>query len=183
MFSPVKVFIALGGLGLGLMVPTAAQAEWRFPFFYQPHYDTYYPGPDRFYDPYYDDEEDYFPPPRRQRYGQPRNSYYDSQRDEWIYVKPRKKKTTRVAPQKDLTQRKSVATASRKPAASPTRQASAGMSCDRASKVISGYGFSSVTASSCSGATYAFNATRGGKAYLIRLNAANGELTEVRKVQ
>jgi hypothetical protein len=35
----------------------------------------------------------------------------------------------------------------------------------------------------CSGRVYAFDAARDGKAYAIKLNATNGELTEVRKVR
>jgi hypothetical protein len=57
------------------------------------------------------------------------------------------------------------------------------VSCDKAGSILAGYGFSAVTAANCSGQVYAFDATRDGKSYAIKLNAANGELTEVRKVR
>ncbi|MFN4143878.1 hypothetical protein [Aestuariivirga sp.] len=58
----------------------------------------------------------------------------------------------------------------------------AGLSCEKATSVVSGYGFSSVTAESCSGKTYAFNATRDGKKFAVKLDSASGELTEVKKL-
>jgi hypothetical protein len=60
--------------------------------------------------------------------------------------------------------------------------ASSGLSCDKASSIVSGYGFSAVKAQSCSGKTYAFNATRDGRPFAIKVDAANGELTEVKKL-
>jgi outer membrane biosynthesis protein TonB len=65
-----------------------------------------------------------------------------------------------------------------KPAAS-----SAAMTCDKATGIVSGYGFASVTPKTCSGDTFAFNASRGGKSYEIKLSAATGELTEVKKLR
>ncbi len=59
---------------------------------------------------------------------------------------------------------------------------SASMSCDKAGGVVSGYGFSDVKAASCSGKVYAFNATRDGKSFSIKLDPATGELTEVKKL-
>jgi hypothetical protein len=57
------------------------------------------------------------------------------------------------------------------------------MSCDKAEKIVSGYGFTSVKPTTCTGQVFAFNATRSGKAYVIKLSSASGELTEVKKVQ
>lgn len=57
------------------------------------------------------------------------------------------------------------------------------MSCDKAGSIVSGYGFSSVNPTSCKGKVYAFNATRDGKSFTIKLDAASGELTEVKKLQ
>lgn len=56
------------------------------------------------------------------------------------------------------------------------------LSCEKATEVVAGFGFSSVEASSCSGKLYAFNAKRGGKSFAIKLNPASGELTEVKKL-
>ena len=48
--------------------------------------------------------------------------------------------------------------------------------------IVSGYGFSSVAAESCKGKVYAFNATRDGKKFAVKLDPASGELTEVKKL-
>ena len=57
------------------------------------------------------------------------------------------------------------------------------LSCDKATAVVTGFGFSEVKAATCSGMTYAFNAVRDGKPYVVKLDAASGELTEVKKTQ
>lgn len=67
-------------------------------------------------------------------------------------------------------------------AAAAKQSPKAGLSCEKAGSVISGYGFSSVQAASCAGKTYAFNATRDGKTFAIKLDPASGELTEVKKL-
>ncbi len=54
--------------------------------------------------------------------------------------------------------------------------------CTAGAAVVTGYGFGSVKPKVCTGATYAYNAARGGKSYLIRLNAASGEILEVKKL-
>ena len=59
----------------------------------------------------------------------------------------------------------------------------AGMSCDTASSIVGAYGFSDVKPANCTGQVYAFDGSRDGRAYTIKLNAASGELTEVRKVR
>lgn len=64
-----------------------------------------------------------------------------------------------------------------------TTPSSGGMSCAKATQIVSGYGFDSVSPQACSGKVYAFNALRGGKSFLVRVDAASGELTEVKKVQ
>ena len=103
---------------------------------------------------------------------------YDPQYDAPVTVNPPKRKTAITAPvAKPVVKKATVATV-KKPAPS-----AAGMSCDKAGSIISGYGFSSVTPNSCKGQVFAFNATRSGKAYVVKLSAASGELTEVKKVQ
>lgn len=61
------------------------------------------------------------------------------------------------------------------------KKQNASMSCERASKILDGYGFSSVKASNCEGKENAFAATRDGKSYVIKMSSANGELTQVKK--
>jgi hypothetical protein len=66
--------------------------------------------------------------------------------------------------------------------ASTTPASGSGMSCSKATQIVSGYGFDSVTPQACAGKSYAFNAQRGGKAYVVRVDATSGELTEVKKL-
>ena len=74
-------------------------------------------------------------------------------------------------------------TAAKSTTAATAASKSTAVSCDKASSIITGYGFSDVKPADCLGQVYAFSAARDGKAYAIKLNAANGELTEVKKVQ
>lgn len=83
---------------------------------------------------------------------------------------------------------KSAATASiEEPPATESKpvvkKAAAGLSCDKAASIITGYGFSAVKPKTCAGKVYAFNASRDGKPFAIKLDAASGELTEVKKLQ
>ena len=55
------------------------------------------------------------------------------------------------------------------------------VSCEDAAEIVESFGFSDVQSTSCSGKVFAFDATRDGNAYSIKLSAADGELTEVRK--
>ena len=64
-----------------------------------------------------------------------------------------------------------------------TAGAANAISCDKAEKIVSGYGFANVTPTTCTGQVFAFNATRSVNTYVIKLNSASGELTEVNKVQ
>jgi hypothetical protein len=56
-----------------------------------------------------------------------------------------------------------------------------GISCEAATDIVKSFGFSDVQPTSCSGEVYGFEADRDGSAYSIKLSAADGELTEVRK--
>lgn len=136
-----------------------ADSRWKFRYYnYDPDYDFYY-GPE------------YVPQPRYYRYfRRDRPAYrYDDENDyaydpnyyEPEYVPPRKKRKSYAQPQ-------------------ATKKATA-ISCAKAGQIVSGYGFKSVEQVSCSGQTYAFNATRDGKPFTIKLSAASGELTEVKK--
>ena len=115
-------------------------------------------------------------------YGTPRRAYryYDEEPE------PRKPKRKAAREREQQKQKSKAAARPAKPAepkktAAKTAAAS-GLSCEKATSVVTGYGFSSVTPSSCSGKVYAFNATRDGKSFAIKLNSANGELTEVKKL-
>ena len=65
--------------------------------------------------------------------------------------------------------------------ATAAKAAGGALSCDKAGQIISGYGFSGVKPSVCTGKVYAFNATRDGNSFAIKLDSSSGELTEVKK--
>ncbi len=69
-----------------------------------------------------------------------------------------------------------------KPATAAQKPATPALSCEKATLVVSSFGFSSVEASSCTGKIYAFSAKRDGRTFTIKLNSVSGELTEVRKL-
>lgn len=162
--------------------------------------DEYYPGPPIirhvpglriFFGDYALTEEEF-----DELYGNGRR--YRDDLDEPEPVKPRRKARDNAeekAKQKQKTAKPAVKKAPESKSASAgtakqTDQAksvakaapSSGMSCEKASSVVTGYGFSSVTPSSCSGKVYAFNATRDGKSFAIKLDSGSGELTEVKKL-
>jgi hypothetical protein len=56
-----------------------------------------------------------------------------------------------------------------------------GLSCEAAADIVETFGFSDVQSTSCSGDVYGFDASRDGSSYSIRVSAADGELTEVRR--
>jgi len=58
----------------------------------------------------------------------------------------------------------------------------AAVDCGKAESIIAGYGFSSAKPESCAGKIYAFNATRDGRNFAIKLDPKSGELTEVKKL-
>lgn len=184
------------------LVPTAAEAgsRWRF---LHPDYYFYNPPPRDFYAYDYDDEEYYEDQRRPLAYYDPDDEYYEPryyEGEEPVYIAPKKqKKTVKAVPATKPVVKKSVASTEKKqavtssvasvekqavmPAEKKTASAASGMSCDKAGQIVSGYGFTSVKPAVCTGQVFAFNATRSGKAYVIKLSSASGELTEVKKVQ
>lgn len=54
--------------------------------------------------------------------------------------------------------------------------------CTAGAAVVTGYGFGAVKPKVCTGNTYAYSAARGGKVYEIKLTAASGEITDVKKL-
>lgn len=123
-------------------------------------------------------------------------SYYDP-----YYLPPSKgpMKTLRPQQKQTATRGKAVTgttakTASAKPKAAddietasispdaPTKTGGGTISCDKATSIVSGYGFGTVKPTSCAGKTYEFSALRDGKKFLIKVSSASGELTEVKKL-
>ena len=70
-------------------------------------------------------------------------------------------------------------------AASPPPKATTGgtIACSKGAEIVSGYGFTSVKPRLCTGATYSFDATRAANAYLIKVSASTGEITDVQKLK
>ena len=62
------------------------------------------------------------------------------------------------------------------------KTATAAVTCEKATSIISGYGFATVEATKCAAPTYEFKAKRDGKDFLIKVSSASGELTEVKKL-
>jgi hypothetical protein len=118
----------------------------------RPRYYAY--QPDYQYGPDYQYEPDYYEPEVNPKYA----------------PQQRKKKTTNLPPAKPATKQ-----------TKPADKKAAGMSCDKATKIVSDYGFTQVKPTSCTGKVYAFNAQRDGKPFVVKLSSASGELTEVKK--
>lgn len=121
-----------------------------------------------------------------QLYGTGRRVYRDDREDDYSEpVQPRRKsiqKEQQKPAKKTVSRPASGTDGSAKKAPAKTASAASGLSCEKATSVVSGYGFSSVTPSSCSGKVYAFNAQRDGKTFAIKLDPKSGELTEVKKL-
>lgn len=68
-----------------------------------------------------------------------------------------------------------------KPKSKPIQAKTIG--CTAGAAVVTGYGFGDVKPKACTGNTYAYTAARGGKIYEIKLTAASGEITDVKKLK
>ena len=189
----LAAFAAVSGI---LLVPSAAEAGSRrqfcFPFFlcHDSSQRDFYAGDDGD-EEYYEDDE------RPMAYYDPDDEYYERgyEGDEPVYIAPKKKKTAKkakpvekksIASTKKKVAKASVASVEKNAVSSTekkTASATGGVSCNNAGAIVAGYGFTSVKPTACTGQVYAFNATRSGKAYVIKLSSVSGELTEVRKVQ
>jgi hypothetical protein len=145
--------------------------------YYVPPYPAYYgydgpvyvAPPRGYYNNYYYDPGDYDPDLPGQTAYDFDDDYYEPQYDP-RYQPPRGRPLS--APNSG---------AAAKPLSIPTKEPAA-ISCSKAGKVISGYGFGDIKSVDCQGQVYAFNAKRDGKRYAIKLNAVSGELTEVKKL-
>lgn len=136
---------------------------------------------------YYDDEE-YLPPPKKKVRKKQAAKPVVKKRTANAVAKPKpaaKKtvaaaKTSKPAPASKPQPALTTASISKAPATASA--SSKGMSCSKAADIVAGYGFDSVKAGTCSGDVFSFNAVRSGKSYVVKVNSASGELTEVRKL-
>jgi len=162
----ISIVAALSGLAA-----MPAEAGTRIFFGYRPYYPaygSYYAGPRYYRAPRY-----YYSPRYAYDYDDP--DYYD---DPGLDA-PRVYRPKRQQLQQNNLDAIEEATPKAKTKAKP---ATAAISCAKASKIVSEFGFSSVQSTSCKGETYAFKAVRDGRNFSIKLSAKNGELTEVKKL-
>ena len=182
----VTVLAAAAGI-IAATGAAEAGSRWRLHFL-NPYYYLYDPPPLDLYSSDYGDDEYYDENGDPLSYYNPDDGYYEPRYrgDEPLYVAPRKKKTAKAIPVPKPETGKSLASAESNTVTITEKKAApatAGMSCDKAEKIVSGYGFTSVKPTTCTGQVFAFNATRSGKAFVIKLSSTSGELTEVKKVQ
>ena len=95
--------------------------------------------------------------------------------------KPKSEKPKKKPAQTASAPKPKKTTASDKTTAPTETTASASVSCDKAKSIVTGYGFSDIQTTSCSGSVYSFAANRGGKSFAVKVSALNGELTEVKR--
>jgi hypothetical protein len=88
--------------------------------------------------------------------------------------------TASLAPVKPVSKPKSVAKS--EPEAVEQKAEGKTIGCTAGAAVIVGYGFGDVKPKACTGNAYAYSATRAGKSYEIKLTAASGEITDVKKL-
>ena len=165
--------LVCGAIAFAGAADAGSKLKFRY-YTYDPDYDYYY-GPE------------YIPEPRYYRqFRRDRPAYlYDDDRDDYDdygyepdyyepeYVPPRKRKSY-AKPQiqaKPQTPRKQQQATKKKPAS---------ISCAKAGEIITGYGFKSVKQVTCKGQVYAFNATRDGKPFTVKLHSSSGQLAEVK---
>jgi hypothetical protein len=190
------VMTALLAVAAGTLMPLSAQAGGRvhFNYFtYEPGYQTYYPGPlyvprPRYYyyydyndePPYaYDYEPDYYEPQYEPQY-KPRR--YKRPSRPYVSPKPQHKTVTYDKPTETNGKPTATDVQPEPTQPAPIKKKAAGISCDKAAKIVTDYGFASVKAADCTGLVYSFKGNRDGKSYSIKLSSKSGELTEVKKL-
>ena len=92
-----------------------------------------------------------------------------------------KKPVASAAKQKPVLSQKLQTASLAKTSAEPSPKAKT-IGCTSGAAIVTSYGFGTVTPKACTGSTYAYNAQRGGKSYVIQLTAATGEITDVKKL-
>lgn len=193
-------------LALGLYA-VEAQADHRKKHQRVRAYDQYYAGPDfvkgvpglrlffgdyaltrEEYDALYGEDEDsfdesyYLPDPikpaQRKKATDGRKATAPSQDVTTASISRSPKLTIKPRAKPEIATKTSTASATQSEPAS-----GAGLSCAKAGDIVSGFGFTAVKPETCNGKVYAFNATRDGNAFAIKLDSSSGELTEVKKLR
>lgn len=196
------VLAAIAATVAGTAVATSAEAEVRLmrrngyayfvpvypgpydappPGFYEEeHFDVYgRPGFDeRYYDPYY------LPPsPKRLKAQAEKRRKAKAAAIAAAKEAEAKARAAKLAKAKKATEPGDVTGSTSKiQTASLSKSTNGTVSCEKATSIVSGYGFSTVEATQCKGTTYEFKAVRDGKDFVIKVSSASGELTEVKKL-
>jgi hypothetical protein len=179
------------GLALvtALVVAIPAKADHRFRFF---DFEDRTYAEDRsfamesdYYDDIGDEAEYLYQQQRKAKRDAVRRSLYDDgfEDDFEAEFSPPKRKTQPKKIVKAKPAQVSAAVKTARLAPTAKTEAASAVTCAKAGTIIAGYGFTSVSPKLCLGKTYSFAARRAGKSYDIRISAATGELTEVRKLQ
>ncbi len=95
--------------------------------------------------------------------------------------KPESSITTqsKIVPAPPVTTATATAKAAPAPAPAPVVK---GIGCTAGAAVVTGYGFADVKPKICTGNTYTYSASRGGKSFIIELTASSGEVVDVKKL-
>ncbi len=166
---------------------------------------------DSYDDPYYNDQQDvdvaaqfnqdqydrYMREMKHPKRNRAVDAYYEPQVEQPVYKKTPayklKKPVAKVATSKPVMKAPAVASVKPAPADKPVQVASIAnrlndkaqpkkIDCSKGASIVSGYGFSEVTSKTCAGDTLTFAAKRSGKNFEIQVNAASGELTNVKRL-
>lgn len=90
---------------------------------------------------------------------------------------------SQIVPAPPVTTTTTTAKAVPAPAPAPTTApAVKGIGCTAGAAVVTGYGFADVKPKICTGNTYTYSASRGGKSFIIELTASSGEVVDVKKL-
>jgi hypothetical protein len=93
------------------------------------------------------------------------------------------KSTGTLSPSLPLVKKPAPVTSAATKVASLQPSGGGSIACSKGAEIVSGYGFTSVKSKACTGTTYSFDAARGASAYVIKLSAATGEITDVQKLK
>ncbi len=178
---------ALFSVAAAALVVLAQPSEAKTRFSVDYLFDSMAPHPDSYF---FDDEfvpEQDFESDRPSLYDEYEANYYEP---EVLIREPAKSKKQVVTAKPPAAAKKAVpklALAKPDLPAAPKKQIkkagnATGVTCDKATQIVAGYGFTDVKVKSCSGNTYAFTGTRSGKNYEISVSAARGDLTEVKRI-
>ncbi len=101
-------------------------------------------------------------------------------------IKPQRRLTDVPTPRPKPTVPQKLATTAPAPTIVETdtpadKVSGAPISCDKARRIVSGFGFSDIRTLGCSGNEYGFSAKRDGKDFEIKLSSLTGELVQVKR--